>query len=372
MVEYPSGPFQTTQPGAQVIDSATLTNFRCFKSTSISNLKRVNIIVGRNASGKTALLEALFLASGQSPELALRIKGWRGMAAIVLSDQRVAYEALWKDLFFGFDQTKEISISLNSGADLVRALTISYNPEPEQIPIEIVSGSKESAAFFPVTFTWDDRTGNSFGTQPVIRGATITANVRSKSKSPLIALPVAFYSSSAVPSQDENAQYFSELSIRHAEKPIVDFMKQEFPFVEDLSVESSARTPTIFASVRGLEEKIPVNLLSTGVTKIMSVVLGMSNQQGGMVLIDELENGLYWDRLPSIWRALVRFSKQYNVQVFASTHSQECLEAAASAADENEDEFSLLRVEKANGHSIVRQFSGTSLRASMDVEAEVR
>ena len=36
-------------------------NFRCFKDLRIEDLGRVNLIAGRNNTGKTALMEAMYL-----------------------------------------------------------------------------------------------------------------------------------------------------------------------------------------------------------------------------------------------------------------------------------------------------------------------
>ena len=56
--------------GYQMVDSVNIRNFRSFSDVKIDGCRRINIIVGENGSGKTALLEALFLAAGVSPELA--------------------------------------------------------------------------------------------------------------------------------------------------------------------------------------------------------------------------------------------------------------------------------------------------------------
>ena len=36
-------------------------NFRCFKDLQINDLGRVNLIAGKNNTGKTALMEAMYL-----------------------------------------------------------------------------------------------------------------------------------------------------------------------------------------------------------------------------------------------------------------------------------------------------------------------
>ena len=58
-----------------LITGLTVENFRCFPKLSVKGLTRVNLIVGANNSGKTALLEALeWHASGGSP-----VRLWEGL-----------------------------------------------------------------------------------------------------------------------------------------------------------------------------------------------------------------------------------------------------------------------------------------------------
>jgi recombinational DNA repair ATPase RecF len=68
--------YQST--GYQMIETIKIRNFRSYDDVEIKDARRINVIVGENGSGKTALLEALFLAMGPSPEIALRTRLWRG------------------------------------------------------------------------------------------------------------------------------------------------------------------------------------------------------------------------------------------------------------------------------------------------------
>ncbi len=45
-----------------MFQSFTFKNFRCFRDFKLDSLARVNLIAGQNNVGKTALLEAIFLA----------------------------------------------------------------------------------------------------------------------------------------------------------------------------------------------------------------------------------------------------------------------------------------------------------------------
>jgi len=356
-----------------MIDSLEIKNFRCFSNVTLSGLRRINIVVGKSASGKTAFLEALFIAAGASPEIPIRVRAWRGLPVATISDQKSVYEALWKDMFYKFIQTQEIRISLKGSTLNTRALTIGYKDPGELLPLEVRKDSRQAEPFRPITFSWTDGSGHPLSIQPEVKGGALMARMLMQPQSETQApFPCSFYSSSAIPSQEENAQYFSQLSVKHEEQPIVDFILKEFSFVESLGIESFARTPTIYASIRGLPEKQPINMVSTGITKIFSILLGMANQGGGIVLIDEMENGIYWDRLSSIWGALLTFARKYDIQIFATTHSMECLEAAAQAAAEHDDEFGLMRVEKKNGESAMRQFTGKAFRSAIRQGGEVR
>ena len=62
-----------------MIKSLTIKNFRCFREAHLEGLRRVNIVVGRNATGKTVLLESSFLAAGGSPLIVLKLRQMRGM-----------------------------------------------------------------------------------------------------------------------------------------------------------------------------------------------------------------------------------------------------------------------------------------------------
>jgi len=61
-----------------MIDRLIVENFRCFKHLELNNLARVNVVGGQNASGKTALLESLFLAAAGNPEILIRMRQFRG------------------------------------------------------------------------------------------------------------------------------------------------------------------------------------------------------------------------------------------------------------------------------------------------------
>ena len=81
----------------------------------------------------------------------------------------------------------------------------------------------------------------------------------------------------------------------------------------------------LFASVKGLGEKLPLVLISAGVSKTVSLLIAAAVSRGGVVVVDEIENGLYFGKMELIWASLVELCKENDTQLFATTHSRECL-----------------------------------------------
>jgi predicted ATP-dependent endonuclease of OLD family len=64
-------------------------------------------------------------------------------------------------------------------------------------------------------------------------------------------------------------------------------------------------------------------------------------------LIDEFESGLHHTVQTDLWRLIIQFANQLDIQVFATTHSWDCVEAFQQASAEDQTEQSLLiRLEK--------------------------
>ena len=77
-------------------------NFRCLEDFEIDNLSRVNLLIGDNDTGKTALLEALFWHMAQAKiKKFVTVKAFRRSLASV-------DETFWQEFFTDFDDSREI------------------------------------------------------------------------------------------------------------------------------------------------------------------------------------------------------------------------------------------------------------------------
>ncbi len=117
------------------------------------------------------------------------------------------------------------------------------------------------------------------------------------------------------------------------------------PRLQSIEDNSSSGTPMIWGDI-GLSELVPLPLMGEGMTRVARLVLTITSAPGGVILADEIENGLHHSILPKVWQAVDATAKQFNTQIFATTHSFECVEAAHKAL--GAEGFLLHRLE-ANG-----------------------
>jgi len=341
-----------------MIESLSVNNFRCYESLEVHGLKRVNVIVGRNASGKTTLLESIFLAAGGSPEIALRFRLWRGMGqAVHLTGDRRSFESLWRDLFFSLDQTQKISLQIVGSQENTASLDVSYSSQTVlAVPLDTSTGEAQLAVY-PLDFEWKDHTGK------VTKGRIKIGGARGLEMEAIIdTVPCALFAPGwGIATPQEHAQRFSDLSKINQEGPVTDAVREEFPFIKTLSVELSGGAGVIHASVDHLPGKVAVGVVSNGVMKFLYLLLGITAFRKGVVLVDEIEDGFYYDRLSDIWSSLLRFCTNAECQLFATTHSLECLKAMLPAVEKHQEDFSLIRTTHENGKVRVSVFSGKAL-----------
>ncbi len=81
----------------------------------------------------------------------------------------------------------------------------------------------------------------------------------------------------------------------------------------------------------GLTELIPLSQAGQGVTRLVSILAEMIGKRPQILILDEIENGLHHTVIEQVWSGLAEAAESLDIQIFATTHSAECVEAADSA-----------------------------------------
>ena len=303
-------------------------NFRGLKSLDIKETSRINLIAGRNNSGKTSLLESILLLSGWgNPNLAPNICASRGMVPATgpLEAQR---DFLWKPLFSDFDIDQEIRISGKSRQFGKLNLTVTL-PQANTTEIQfddlkqILTSRMSDRDTLEFLFTDSSRRSLRGSLQLAGQGVHVTQpNTRA-------GFP-ATYLSSRTGGLQEDAARLGQLRTRKQGKLVVEALQNIERNLQSIEDNTASGSPMIWGDV-GLPELIPLPALGEGMTRIARLVLAIATSPGGVVLVDEIENGLHHSVLPKVWESVGLAARRFDTQVFATTHSLECVEAAHSS-----------------------------------------
>lgn len=345
--------YRTT--GYQMIKSIEIRNFRCFKHLKINDVSRLNVIVGDNGSGKTALLESVFFPLGATTRFALRFRQQRGLDSSFAGSARRVEGALWGELFHNLSYREPIRLSLTGDGPESRSLIISRD-EP-----------KPGGAPGAISLTYKD----SEGTERILFPEIM-------SKSPEFPetgedLPDFFYfPASGATGSIENAERFSDLSRARKQQDFVDLFANEYKWLQDLNIEVVAGSPALFGSLDGMDDKIALPNISGGINRMVAILLAIASRPQSIVLVDEIENGVYYKHQPAIWRGLLRFLREHDGQMLVTTHSKEWLEALVDAAGDQLDDIALWRVERGPKGPEILHFAGDTLKAGIEHGSEIR
>lgn len=355
----------------------TISNFRCFRQLDVEGLKRINLIVGKNSSGKSAFLESIFLSCGSlGPGTVFQIRGIRRMGNnVIFPNDAMTYRSLWEDLFYNFDHENPVSIKIGGQPNAEsRTLRIAYTATSETREISFDKSSSfgasartlQSVGMPQIEFNW-----KRSGQQAIIAKPRFT-QTGMQIDAPADFFPCVWFTPSIGESIEENAKRFSELDKRGAIDTVVSVLSHEFPFIEGLSIDYHAGLPMVFASLKDSSRKQPVPLVSDGVNRLLGICLGIATYAGGVVLIDQIEDGFHHTLLPSIWSSIYTLANDLNVQVFVSTHSAECLAAMKPVVAEHDSDFTLLRASRISDGCELRMFDGKYLETALEQDFEVR
>ena len=123
------------------------------------------------------------------------------------------------------------------------------------------------------------------------------------------------------------------------------------PDIQRVEANPGSGVPTILVDI-GLGELVPLSVMGEGMTRLAQMMIYLCGLPNGIVLIDEVENGLHHSVLATVWKTLEKAAVDLDVQIVATTHSYECFEAAHKALDP--DNFLYHRLEAGSrGHRCV-------------------
>jgi AAA domain, putative AbiEii toxin, Type IV TA system len=378
--------------GNLILNSLEIRGFRGFRHLQIERLGRVNLIVGKNNVGKSSLLEALQLyAVKGSPAVIwelLRIRDESRYSSEVRDERRYTSfnrSASIEDrllalkyLFYGRKdvrtQLEPIRIGPVNTLDELLSIAIGWYvreiDEQSTIKRRLLEPEEYDTVDNPTP-----RFTIQVGTEPKVDYPLSLSTPPRLVRSELTEINLIFRSASGL-TREEVGSLWDSISLTSLEKDVLAALRIIAPGVEGLSLvgdpgSSAGRIPIV--RIMGIDEPLPLRSLGDGMQRMLGIALALANAQDGMLLVDEVENGIHYSVQPELWQLVFRLAHRLNIQVFATTHSWDCIEGFQKAAQEDkQNEGLLIRLESKKDDISVTLFDERRLAIATREQIEVR
>ena len=321
-----------------MISNLTIEGFRAFRELRVDPLTRVNLFVGPNNAGKTTILEAVEILSLGT------VKALEGILER-RDEQLVKEKSLEPDpahLFHG--HSKEIGKSFSIAGD---KLSVQCTVEEGRL--------REDATDLPVIGlllkTGDAQVFHMLSPSGglVIQPVRLDRAQRGPNGSRSGPDPVSFLGTDPVDAYGLG-HLWDRLVLTPEEESVPAALRIIEPRVERIAFlgENFPSMRTIFIRLAG-EQRFPLGSMGDGLKRMLSLILHLLSARGGYLLVDEIDTGFHFSVMDDVWRLVIETAKRLDIQVFATTHSLDCVNALAWVQDRYPDlaaEVTLHRIQQ--------------------------
>ncbi|MEL6458393.1 MAG: ATP-binding protein [Cyanobacteria bacterium J06621_15] len=351
-------------------------NYRAFKEFNVDGLARVNLIVGSNNSGKTSLLEAIYLLVNQNNPLSLiDLLENRGEIAFAKSYKYFNDNYQLKHIFSNHLLNFNQNIEIESTQDKSLSLKISLSPITVQLNL-FYNTLEGDIPGFELNFLYNSHHNIKI---PVLDDGTFEKRFFSKGESVKInsyrTNSLCEYLTTDNINFNKLAELWDAINLTPHEDEVVGALQIIEPDVERISFTSRQTSNSgIIVKMRGQKEPIPLGSMGDGMRRILSLAMCAVNVENGYLLVDEIDTGLYYEIQTDMWRLILETAKKLKIQVFATTHSWDCVAAFQEALESIEDNNigKLFRLDSKYGKIRAVEYLPEDLKIALKQNIEVR
>jgi AAA15 family ATPase/GTPase len=349
-----------------MLKSLKIENFRCFPSFEMQQLGRLNLIVGTNNSGKTSILEALQLLFSLPTNPAILSEIIIGRSEYTNEDGviRLAIQHLFCN--HRTNENTEVSIIGKNQINKSQLISILRNPDTLSITyLDEVKNKGKLLLSLPIS------------PDNIIILDSQTKNNLEQSYSKLLS-KTQFINSFSL-SSEKMIELFERIVITPEEDCVIESLQIIEPRFKRIASFSSGkyryegRHSGFIVQLTDEPQRIPIGSMGDGMWRMLGLALAIVNAKDGVLLVDEIDTGLHFTVMSDMWKMLWETAKRLNVQIFATTHSNDCWQSLAdiaNAENPSEDGITIHRIEKGKPHSIV--FTEDEIAIAAEEGIEVR
>jgi hypothetical protein len=124
---------------------------------------------------------------------------------------------------------------------------------------------------------------------------------------------------------------------------------------------------------KGLDQPIPIGSLGDGMWRMLAMAIAITQCKHGVLLVDEIDTGLHYKVMSDMWTLIFSTAKEFDVQVFATSHSLDCVQSLASICLDGgaaNNQVTLQRIELGKTKAV--PYSEAEIRIAAERQIEVR
>lgn len=273
-------------------------NFKRFESFEMNNIGQFNLILGDNNVGKTSVLEALLFDLEDANQ-------FRDNLLTILYEFRKVEQDIKQPLKLFIKQ---------------------QNTSREEFTINTIMSEKTTITKVNVVGSHPNSDGMGIG---AMGGYDLET---AKQKIPYIPFHLGY---------DNDLVYFYNTFIEpfgNIEKNLIDALKNMLPTISTLKLAiTDGNTPFLRIAQTDKDERIPLSMFGEGTIKLFRILMKIVVHRGKRLMIDEIDAGIHFKKFKDFWRTVLLAAKDNDVQIFATTHNLECLQAFKEVLEETKE-----------------------------------
>ncbi|PZV20521.1 MAG: chromosome segregation protein SMC [Snowella sp.] len=368
-----------------MLRSLKIENFRCFPSFELNKLGRINLLVGKNNSGKTSILEAIQMLYSEN-NLETLGDTMKNRGEYLLDEGKNEYDI--RHLFYGHEINLDSEFSIE-GINLENNNRLKFSLSLIEDSDLIEDSNLESFDIVPrLMIKWLPKEKGEINFPLSINGGLnvdyfrrqrLQRTLRGTNKTDK---PTQFVRSSSL-DKETMKNLFDQIVLTPDEDLVIQALKSIEPDIERIaSINPRLRGSFVVQKTNNSDQRIPlasminfqripIGSMGDGISRILGLTLAIINAKNGVLLVDEIDTGLHFSAMSDMWKLLYETAKRLNVQVFATTHSRDCWESLAEIAeakDSSENDITIHRIEKGRASSIVIGEDEMAIAAERGIE----
>ncbi len=335
--------------------SLYIKNFKNIKELTINNLAPVNLIVGQNNVGKSTLLEAIsiYLTHGKPDWLnSLLVNRGESVQRIYHRDdnQQNTLEEPYLSFFIGREKNYSKEYKIIIGEDNAENTIQIHQVYIAEETIKDKDGSERKRTESIDVEDIGKDIYNIIG-----QGIEIITN-KGKFIISYNRVPFFPYDNNICPFQyvhtidfnnSTNAALFDKISLSPEEGEIIEalnIIEPDINKINFLNSEDNNNTRIPYVTLKNSDKKIRLSSMGDGINRILTIILSLLNCKNGILLLDEFETGLHYSVQTKLWKVIFTLAEKLNIQVFVTSHSQDCINSFVK--ENNEGKGIVIRLEK--------------------------